>query len=247
MDENKADLAHILSEVLTTKSLELPQHLEVVTFRGFKDVLKATSNRREVPQLSSNHEEADTRRALHALDAKKAGYQRNVVQCRDIDVFLLLLHHIVGLGLEVWMLSGTAKKMKCFPAHVIAEQLPQSVNANILGFHAVTGCDTTSAFSGIGKKTCWKVFMKYSHLLVGIGRDCDFEDADKFVCILYGISEEAAVGIDDASRNLFVKAKRPLEMLPPTRDALELHVSRANYQAKVWINADKAIMNLDNN
>ena len=247
MDENKADLAHILSEVLTTKSLELPQHLELVTSGGFKDVLKATSNRREVPQLSSNHEEADTRLVLHALDAKEAGYQCIVVKCRDTDVFLLLVHHVVGLGLEVWMLSGTAKKMKCFPAHVIAKQLPQSVKANILGFHAVTGCDTTSAFSGIGKKTCWKVFMKYSHLLVGIGRDGDFEDAEKFVCILYGISEEAAVGIDDARRSLFVKAKRALEMLPPTRDALELHVSRANYQAKVWINADKAIMDLDNN
>ena len=46
---------------------------------------------------------------------------------------------------------------------------------------------------------------------------------------------------------LFVKAKRALEMLPPTRDALEFHVSRANYQAKIWISANNPIMDFDNN
>ena len=28
-------------------------------------------------------------------------------------------------------------------------------------------------------------------------------------------------------------------MLPPTRDALELHLARANHQAKVWLQSDK--------
>ena len=30
-----------------------------------------------------------------------------------------------------------------------------------------------------------------------------------------------------------------LEMLPPTRDSLELHTICANYQAKIWLQADK--------
>ena len=168
MDENKADLAHILSEALTTGAHQLPQHLELVTSGGFTDIHKSTSNRREVPHLSSNHEEADTRLVLHALDARDAGYQRIVVKCRDTDVFLLLLYHLGQFDIEVWMISGTAKKMKCFPAHVDAKKLPASVKENIFGFHAVTGCDTTSSFAGIGKKTCWKAFMEHPQLLAGV-------------------------------------------------------------------------------
>ena len=67
-----------------------------------------------------------------------------------------------------------------------------------------------------------------------------------FFCILYGIDGDDVAGINGAMRTLFVKAKRALEMLPPTRDALELHVSRANYQAKIWLDADKSIMDFDN-
>ena len=43
-----------------------------------------------------------------------------------------------------------------------------------------------------------------------------------------------------------MKAKRDLEMLPPTNYALELHIKRPNYQAKIWLQADYVIMNLEN-
>ena len=82
-------------------------------------------------------------------------------------MFLLLVYHLGRFDIEVWMLSGIAKKMRFFPAHVVAKKLPASVNENILGFHAVTGCETTSAFAGIGKNvleslygtptaSCWR-------------------------------------------------------------------------------------------
>ena len=34
---------------------------------------------------------------------------------------------------------------------------PQACQA-LPGFHAITDCDATSQFSGIGKKTAWQVF-----------------------------------------------------------------------------------------
>ena len=43
----------------------------------------------------------------------------------------------------------------------------------------------------------------------------------------------------------FVKAKRDLDALPPTHGALELHITRANYQAKIWLQADHVIMDLE--
>ena len=33
----------------------------------------------------------------------------------------------------------------------------------------------------------------------------------------------------------FLKAKHDLEMLPPTHGSLELHITRENYQAKIWL------------
>ncbi len=37
---------------------------------------------------------------------------------------------------------------------------------------------------------------------------------------------------------MFLNGKKPFEKLPPTRDALQLHLLRANYQANVWLHAN---------
>ena len=116
------------------------------------------------------------------------------------------------------------------------------MHLNILGFHALTGCDTTSAFSGISKKTCWKKYVTCPDLLSDVGRDRQSDKAEKCVCLLYGINEDS---VDDARYSLFVKAKQTFEMLPPTTDALELHIERANYQAGIWIRADVSIMDTE--
>ena len=100
----------------------------------------------------------------------------------------------------------------------------------LIGFHALTGCDTVSSFSGLGKKTCWKVFGKYPNLLNGVGRDGGLEDEEEFVCRLYK-SEVVDSGVNKARACIFDQGKVALEMLPPTQDALELHLSYANYQA----------------
>ena len=60
--------------------------------------------------------------------------------------------------------------------------------------------------------------------------------------MLYVIHEDS---VDDARHLLFDKAKRTLEMLPPTTDALKLHIARANYQAGIWIRADVAIIDIE--
>ena len=67
-----------------------------------------------------------------------------------------------------------------------------------------------------------------------------------FVCSLHGIGEKDVRGIDNARHSLYVKVKRDLEVLPPAHGALELHITRAIYQAKIWLQADHVIMNLEN-
>ena len=43
-----------------------------------------------------------------------------------------------------------------------------------------------------------------------------------------------------------MKAKRDLDVLPPTHGALKLYITRANYQAKIWLQVDYVIMDLEN-
>ena len=66
------------------------------------------------------------------------------------------------------------------------------------------------------------------------------------MCSLYWIGEKDVSGIDDARHSLIVKRKRDLDMLPPTHGALKLHITRANYQVKIWLQADHVIMDLEN-
>ena len=136
--------------------------------------------------------------------------------------------------------------MKCVPSQFVAEQLPHLVLSIIVGVHALTGCTIMLPISGKGKNTCWKMFIKYAHLLTGVARDDNVDDAWGFVCSLYGIGEKDVRGVDDTRHSLFEKTKRGLDVLPLIHGALELHITRSNYQAKIWLQADHVIMDLEN-
>ena len=151
-DENKQDLANYLSGKLV--QCEIPGKEVVV--KGSESG-PFSSQGRPLPSLDSNHEEADTSLILHALDGAGKGFQRIVLQCRDTGVLLLLIYFLGNHPSrpEVWLKSGTARQMQHYPVHDIAKELPAEVMRNILGFHALTGCDTVSSFGGFGKKSCW--------------------------------------------------------------------------------------------
>ena len=86
-------------------------------------MLHNRSTRRSEVKLPGNHEEADTRLVLHSYEAVNQGYKKVLVICRDTDVMLLLVHFISAQTAEVWMISGTAKKRKCYPMHALSEDL----------------------------------------------------------------------------------------------------------------------------
>ena len=118
----------------------------------------------------------------------------------------------------------------CYPVHTIYKNLPQDVHKNNLGFHALTGSDTTSSFAGFGKKSCWKRFIQHPMFLDGVGRDGPFEPDEKFICFLY-----LAPDVNKARADIFRKGKKELDHLPPTSDALQLHAMCANYHDKQCI------------
>ena len=214
-------------------------YYQIVTSGGFKEPTKSCSTSLgNLTYLTCNHEEADTRIILHACDAVSKGYNMLLVHCRDTDVLLLLVHFLGAIkDVETWMIAGTTKQRKCYPVHTITQHLPTPITDNILGFHALTGCDTTSSFTGFGKRKCWKVFEEFPTLIRGLGRDGPKDEIEEFVCRLYR-AQDPKSGVDKCRIDLFEKGNRDLEKLPPTQDALGLHIARANHQANVCLQAN---------
>ena len=93
-------------------------------------------------------------------------------------------------------------KRKCYPIHALSERLAKPLRDNLLGFHAFTGCDTTSAFSGHGKQSCWKTSQNHPHFVQGIGRDGELAPIEQCVCHLYGTPEQQPSTMPDSNSSV---------------------------------------------
>ena len=112
---NKDDLAEFLSGALKKKAAKLNNEYEHVIGRGFDNILEVWSSKgRDIENLKSSHEEADTRLILHANDAYMNGYQKIVLQCRDTDILILALAFKGQLSQEIWMSAGTVNKSNTY-------------------------------------------------------------------------------------------------------------------------------------
>jgi hypothetical protein len=236
--QNKKQLTNFLSEQLFQNSLS--RNVQFVTAGGFTNVTDFKTNfpidKHSSDILTANHEEADTRIILHALSAKLSGYSRCIIECSDTDVLILLVHFKKYLTSELWMKVGRADNVRYIPVHEI--NLSEALSKNLPAFHALTGCDTTSQFGGLGKKSCWKIYLEYHHYLNSVGVD-DFSDdifgnMHDFVLNLY--SKNADITSINTLRGLMA-ASTSFPKLPPTKDALKQHCLRVHYQTKVWLNA----------
>ena len=86
--------------------------------------------------------------------------------------------------------------------------------------------------------SAWKALhSQTSNLLTSIGETSPptqrtIADAEAFVCQLYhkGTRE---VEINRERAAAFCKVKKNIDSLPPTQDALHLHIRRANYQSMI--------------
>lgn len=115
---------------------------------------------------------------------------------------------------------------------------------HVLAAHALTGCDSTSALSGIGKARVFQVLQNFKGSLEAVGNtdtedDVIFKQCDAFIAQLYGINETTTTGLRGklwgrkmASKSI-TSAPR-LSKLPPTTTALCQHIMRAHLQTAYW-------------
>ena len=219
---------------------------------GEKTVTVARGQCRDDQTLRSNHEEADTRMILHAKHAARAN-RRLVLQSPDTDVLVLSISLFRSLDCpELWFRTGVKDRHRLIPVHDIAHALGEKMCSSLPGFHATTGCDSTSSLAGIGKKKAWDSLChscdhQDSLSLLGEEQELNVTTAarcEAYVCNLYTASKKTSTA-DELRYLMFCQKKQKNEMLPPTSDCLLQHLKRANYQAFLWRHALEAMLDLE--
>ena len=157
VNNNKEELFSFLSRQVT-ESINIPDKQLVAT--DGKQVIAVPLCEDTTSLAPCNHEEGEIRMMLHAAAAMECGHRRILIHTVDTDVVVLAvwvaqeLHEVVD---ELWLAFGTGKNFRYIAAHELVACLGPEKSKSLPVFHAITGCDTVSAFAGHGKKTAWAV------------------------------------------------------------------------------------------
>ena len=197
-----------------------------------------------------NIEEADTRIVVQVLHALKQGEQTIGVRNVDTDVVVILagtFHDLVATQplADISVAFAMGKNYRFYQINAICESLGEPQSRALPVFHAFSGCDTTSAFNGKGKKSVWQAWQAFEDVtetfvylaghpfLLLDAEDGNFLKIERMTVILYDKTSPRS-SVNETRRELFCHKNRAMDKLPPTKDALLQHTRRAVYQAGVW-------------
>ena len=184
------------------------------------------------------HDEADVTMISYVLQAASCGQKVIRVLSDDTDVFVLLVYWVYQaklqckIQMERW--DGTVLNINA----TCADLGPRCLQ--LLGVHALSGCDTTSYPYGKGKISALNTLLAgdFPGLATVLGEvgatPTDLMEAAKpFFLALYG--QQPDMSMESARFSLFTKKKNAKVMtLPPTSDNLLLHVLRSHLQVMLW-------------
>lgn len=215
----------------------------------------------EVPDLTSSHEEADSRMAFHIHYITSSFESPNiVVRSNDTDVLIILLYHCSKLNANVWMDSGNDSNntRRMIDLKKISTEIGSEMCEALPAIHAFSGCDYTAAFLRKGKTRPYNIIEKntsYRSVFRKIGNENSVTETDTkiveaFVCELYG--KKAFKAVNEARFAIFrekyapTNEGEPLEKLkgadpsslPPSQMSLKQKILRTNYVAYLWKHAN---------
>ena len=235
-DSNKMELFRFLANVIESEST-VPGKM-LVTTKGQNVASSATLDVSGLQPCS--HEEADYRMMLHCFHAYSNGMKRIMVHATDTDVLVLAIVTAISMeDCELWLAFGHSAHFRYIGAHVIASELGNDYCRGLPFMHAISGCDTVSSFSSVGKKTAWEVWKSLPEITEVFKRlsatpdevtEADLKELERYVVLLYSRTSQLT-DVNEARKHLFSYCNRKLENIPPSRAALLQHVKRAAYQA----------------
>ena len=203
-------------------------------------VLDQSVQSAEITQLSFMAEEADTRLLYHAKQAADTqACPAIIIRSSDTDVMVLAIYFQREIHSRILVQrQAKKKKWKFVDIPSVQRQLGLDICEALPGFHSFSGCDTTSGFVGKSKNTFFKLLTtnaEFRQAMKDLGKELPVSDAvtaacEAAICKLYGHN---STDVNRVRYDMLSKGAESHE-IPPTKDALMLHVKRANYQAYLW-------------
>ena len=91
-----------------------------------------------------------------------------LVRTVDTDVVVILVgkfHDLIAVNanVDVWVAFGMGRSFKYISINKICAALGEQKSRSLPVFHALSGCDTMSAFNGKGKRSAWQAWELCSH------------------------------------------------------------------------------------
>ena len=163
----------------------------------------------------------------------------------DVVVVLIGVFHKLLLSqpkTDIWVAFGVGKNYRLYSINAPSTSLGTKRSQALPMLHAISGCDTTSAFWGKGKTSFWQAWMAFkevtdtlvylaSHPFEPLDSNC--ENFRKTVLVYDKTS--TSLSINQTRRELFCLKNVTMERMPPTQNALLQHTKRAVYQAFIWV------------
>lgn len=115
-------------------------------------------------ELCSNQEEAETRMFLHANHASQNGHQCIAIRSSDTDAEVLTCYHQAAIPADIVLISGTKSRTRIVSIRQVCEKLGQEICELLPSLHAITGCDSVSAFATKVKKEAFDIVQLYPSL-----------------------------------------------------------------------------------
>ena len=238
VDSNKTALFSYLSQIVT--QIPLPEGKQIYVTDG-EQVLSNPRREESAILYPFQQEEADTPMLLHVAHAASEGHSKVLIRTVDTDVVAIAVRifQLLNTLQQLWIAFGTGKSFRYLAIHEIAAAIGPQKALALPMFHALTGCDTVSAFK---KKTAWVTWNSFPELTEALLTlsftppsipEETMRVVERFVILMYDKTSRCS-DIDKARKKLFTKRLKA-EQIPPTLDALEQHLRRAVYQGGyVW-------------
>ena len=255
-DDNKTQLIELLLRVWCAEEnlakIETKKIILVCKGKAYElmsDDGKVTPT--EITSLDSTQEETDSRVILYASYAQEEGYKYVRIRSPDTDIFFILLYYAPNLNVILLFDTGTGNRRRLINVTDLSKEFTPTYCAALLGLHAYSRCDTTSAFKGIGKVKPLRLLQKkpkYQEVFSGLGESWEVTDdlflaLEEFTCIMYSAKTKTKevnrlryqmLELKCGGQSLDSKKNVDLSSLPPPKVCLSEHIRRVNYQVAIW-------------
>ena len=257
--DNKKRFIEILLEVWSSKRFASKLNGKKLTLICEGKAIQLSTMNNDVtstyiPEIESDQEETDTRVILYCFHAKQNGCKNVVVRSPDSDLFFILVSYVHDFDdMTVYFQTGMKNKKRLIDITSLGKHYSDEYCKALLGLHAFTGCDSTSAFKGKGKVRAIKWMLKDEKILkaaAALGNDWTLSDdiisgLQRLTCRLYGMPR-----VNDVNECRYIKLtsvccpddlnvihptkKFDTAFIPPAYVSFIEHTKRVNFEVVKW-------------